>query len=116
MEAQEVCHILFSFSVQYHKKADGNFGDVFCPIQLTIGLPTDIMTENNRLSFSIIQECDTMKLFESMDLSGMVLPLEQVVLFSDFSAKWSLENLTDPMKQEIIRRNCLSNFAEKRLA
>ena len=33
----------------------------------------------------------------------MVLPLEQVVLFSDFSAKWSLENLTDPMKQEIIR-------------
>ena len=25
-----------------------------------------------------------MKLFESMDLSGMVLPLEQVVLFSDF--------------------------------
>ena len=44
-----------------------------------------------------------MKLFEKVDVTGIVLPLEQVRLFTNLVPGWSMQNLTGDMQQEILR-------------
>ena len=45
-----------------------------------------------------------MKLFQDIDVAGKVLPLEQVRLFADFPAEWSLTGLSPQDQKAIIRQ------------
>lgn len=45
-----------------------------------------------------------MKIFENISVSGKVLPLEKVRLFSDFPAEWSVQALSELTKGELVQR------------